>query len=68
MRVDIARPVKCSRFDDLAKPYLFDPMMDGIGPTGLFEGGLEHAVFQFGAVVQTVGITENCKHCAHPLM
>ena len=26
------------------------------------------AVLQFGAMVQTVGITENCKHSAHPLM
>ncbi|CAI8719657.1 hypothetical protein EMIT0P291_120005 [Pseudomonas sp. IT-P291] len=68
MRIDVTRPVKCSRFDDLAKAYLLDTVMDGIGPTGLFERRLEHAVFQFGAVVQAVGITENCKHSAHPLM
>ncbi|CAI8920508.1 hypothetical protein EMIT0P258_40380 [Pseudomonas sp. IT-P258] len=68
MRIDITRPVKCSRFDDLAKAYLLDTPMDGIGPTGLFERWLEHAVFQFGAVVQAVRITENCKHSAHPLM
>ncbi|CAI8905562.1 hypothetical protein EMIT043CA1_30148 [Pseudomonas brassicacearum] len=68
MRIDVTRPVKCPWFDDLAKAYLLDSIMYGIGPAGLFERRFEHAVLQFGAVVQAMGITENCKHSAHPLI
>jgi hypothetical protein len=66
--VDVTRAVKHTRFDDLAKTDLLDPTMDSVGSAGLFEGRLEHAIFQFGAMVQAVRITENCNHSAHPLL
>ena len=50
------------RRDDVAQTDRLDPSQHGVGATGHFNAGFQHAIFQFGAVMQTMIVAVNSEH------